>query len=150
MARTPGSWIALIFTVTLWICPRPASADATPTPTPQQLCYGDCTGDGAVTIDELITLVNIALGNATVDACPQALDERFCPGEVFVDCILRAVNNALVGCPSATPTATPTPTATNALPVCIDTRPAVGVVQPLDLCRDELAQARASFSLATM
>jgi len=59
-----------------------------------------------VTIDELIMLVNIALGSAPLDVCPQALDERFCPGEVFVDCILRAVNNALFGCLDITPTPT--------------------------------------------
>jgi len=78
-------------------------------------CRGDCNGDGAVTIDELIKAINIALGSATVSECP-ALLGCF---EVDVTCLVGAVNNALIGCPvePATPTQTTsqapqTPTAT--------------------------------------
>ncbi|MGD9724321.1 MAG: hypothetical protein AB7U76_24040 [Pirellulales bacterium] len=41
---------------------------ATTTPVPRG-CIGDCDGVGTVDVDELVTLVNIALGNAEVAAC---------------------------------------------------------------------------------
>jgi hypothetical protein len=66
----------------------------TPTATPKP-CAGDCNGDGQVTIDEILTLVSIALGNTNVD-CPNGdlnHDEQ-----VTVDEILAAVNAALTGC----------------------------------------------------
>jgi hypothetical protein len=77
------------------------------------VCTGDCTNDGAVTVNELITMVNIALGNAPVTAC-EAGDESG-DGEITVNEIVAAVNNALNGCPpTTTPTTgamgTPTPT----------------------------------------
>lgn len=71
-------------------------------------CAGDCNDDGQVTVDEIITLVNIALGNAPVADC-QAGDLNH-DSQVTVDEILTAVNSALNGCPPtvATPTQTPT------------------------------------------
>ncbi len=66
-------------------------------------CVGDCDGGGAVSIDELITGVTIALGTVAAGACP-ALD---CPqhiGGVFIDCAVEAVYNALHGCPVVAPT----------------------------------------------
>ena len=56
-------------------------------------CTGDCDGDGAVTVDELLVGVNIALGNAPVSACP-SFDSNG-DGSVTIDEILTAVNNAL-------------------------------------------------------
>ena len=45
----------------------------TPVPTATPVpCVGDCNGDGEVTVDELLTMVNIALGNLPVTACPAA------------------------------------------------------------------------------
>src|SRR5438552_1001118 len=35
----------------------------------QPACVGDCDGGGAVTINEIITMVNIALGNANDAVC---------------------------------------------------------------------------------
>jgi len=58
-------------------------------------CVGDCNGDGRVTIDEIITGVNIALGNVEVSTC-ESYDIN---GQVTVDEILMAVNEALNGCP---------------------------------------------------
>jgi hypothetical protein len=69
-------------------------------------CVGDCNGDGEVTIDEILTMVNIALGAASIDAC--SAGDGNGDGEVTIDEILTAVNNALNGCPPQ-PTATPTP-----------------------------------------
>jgi len=65
-------------------------------PPRQGPCEGDCGGDGQVTVDELLTMVNIALGNAEVSGC-QAGD-RDGGGQITVDEILTAVNNALNGC----------------------------------------------------
>ncbi len=78
-----------------------------------EVCVGDCTGDETVAINELITCVNIALGNADVSSC-LACDAND-DGEVTINELITAVNNALAGCePAATPTVTPTagPTAT--------------------------------------
>jgi cysteine-rich repeat protein len=60
-------------------------------------CVGNCDGGGAVTVNEVIALVNIALGNAAPSACPNGL-----PGvaDVTVAVIIQAVNNALNGCGS--------------------------------------------------
>ncbi len=71
---------------------------ATPSPTPTPpTCVGDCDGRGGVTVDEIITLVNIALGTAGNSACPHGIP----PGAtVDVSLIIQAVNNALTGCAS--------------------------------------------------
>ncbi len=69
-------------------------------------CTGDCNGDNEVAINELITGVNIALGNSDVSACPEfdVNDD----GEVTINELIAAVNNALNGCPAVQPTDTPT------------------------------------------
>ena len=81
-----------------------ACAAATPTPTPPQdfPCVGDCNGDGTVTIDDLIKMVNIALGLRSicgddgVGAC--LAGDATCDCQITVDEIIRAVNNNLNGC----------------------------------------------------
>lgn len=69
-----------------------------PTPTPVSTCPGDCGGNDQVTVDEILTLVSIALGNLAIDACVAGdvppLDNR-----ITVDEILAAVTHALSGCP---------------------------------------------------
>ena len=60
-------------------------------------CPGDCNGDGEVTINELITAVNIALGSQQVSAC-QAADTSH-DGSVTINELISAVNSALNGCP---------------------------------------------------
>ncbi|HVP11298.1 MAG TPA: hypothetical protein VMV94_08955 [Phycisphaerae bacterium] len=67
-----------------------------PAPPPAVACVGDCGGDGTVTVDELLTMVNIALGNTTVCACETG--DAGGNGQITVDEILTAVNNALNGC----------------------------------------------------
>jgi hypothetical protein len=49
-----------------------------------------------VTVDELLLMVNIALGNANVESCPAG--DVNGDGEVTIDEILRGVNAALSGC----------------------------------------------------
>ena len=69
----------------------------TPTATPAAaVCSGDCNGDGSVTVDELLTLVNIAIGSVGLADCTAADVNH--DGEITVDEILAAVNSALNGC----------------------------------------------------
>ncbi len=76
----------------------PPGDTATPSPTPI-LCVGDCNGDGNVTVDEILTLVNIALGNTPASDCSAGVPNG--AGQVTVDEIVVAVNNALNGCHGA-------------------------------------------------
>lgn len=74
-------------------------------------CAGDCSGDGEVTVNEVIAGVNIALGSAGVGSCG-AMDGNG-DGQVTIDELVSAINGALGGCAATTPeAATPTPTAT--------------------------------------
>jgi hypothetical protein len=73
----------------------PPSPTATPTPTPAQ-CVGACDGGNSVTVNDIITMVNIALGNAHISDC-EASDGNG-DGHITIDEILQAVNNALNGC----------------------------------------------------
>ena len=61
-------------------------------------CGGDCDGDGAVTVVELIKGVNIALGSALVTQCP--IIDANGDQSVTVNELVSAVNNALVSCPT--------------------------------------------------
>lgn len=60
------------------------------------VCAGDCDGDAAVTVDEIIRGVNIALGISAVADCPSF--DTDASGEVTVDEIVAAVTRALEGC----------------------------------------------------
>jgi sugar lactone lactonase YvrE len=59
-------------------------------------CPGDCNGSRTVTVDEVVTGVNIALGAAAIDACDVLdLDED---GAVTVSELVSAVSALLNGC----------------------------------------------------
>jgi hypothetical protein len=85
--------------------PPTSSATATRSPTPPTgtitppgtACPGDCDGNGAVTINELILAVNIALGNAAPETCPAANTNG--DQSVSVNELIAAVNASLNGCP---------------------------------------------------
>ena len=62
----------------------------------RRVCVGDCNGDGQVTINELLTIVNSALGTVRATVC--AAGDANANGEITVDEILGGVNNALKGC----------------------------------------------------
>ncbi len=88
--------------------PVPTGTPA-PTPTLQPflppLCIGDCNGDGAVTIDELITGIDMALGSAVPDRCTAFCFTGCGPGPHVrppsVVCLTRGVSYALDGCPTS-------------------------------------------------
>lgn len=61
-------------------------------------CAGDCDGDGAVTVDEVLTGIAIALGRGEFERCP-ALDSAGNGGELNSDDLVRAVVSLLEGCP---------------------------------------------------
>jgi hypothetical protein len=74
------------------------SPTPTPTPTATASCVGDCNGDGQVSVDEILTMVDIALGSADLPACEPGDADR--DGQITIDEILTAVDNALNACPS--------------------------------------------------
>ena len=80
----------------------------------QAACPGDCDGNGAVDVSELILGVNIALGNQPASACP-AFDTD-ADGMVSVSELVAAVNAALSGCPATPTVSSPTVTPTVSTP----------------------------------
>lgn len=82
-----------------------STATETPTPTPtapptatlpQGVCLGDCDNNDQVTVDEILTGVNIALGGLPMTDCP-AFD-RDGSMTVTSDELVEAIQNALNGC----------------------------------------------------
>src|SRR5262249_62097045 len=63
---------------------------------PSETCAGDCDTNGSVAIDDLVTLVSIALNAAPVSTC--TVGDRDHDGEIRIDEILAAVREALDGC----------------------------------------------------
>ncbi|MFI5397780.1 MAG: protease pro-enzyme activation domain-containing protein [Candidatus Binatia bacterium] len=59
-------------------------------------CAGDCSGDGIVTVNDIITAVRIMLGLEPLSACPAA--DVNGDGTVTIDELLDAVNRSLNGC----------------------------------------------------
>src|SRR5437867_2326133 len=85
--------LAVLIEVAAAHCAAPAQA---------QSCVGDCDGGGTVTINEIIVLVNMALGNITdLTRCPNGIPSDITdPSQVNIGTIIKAVNNALAGaCP---------------------------------------------------
>jgi len=71
----------------------------TPAPTlPPSACAGDCDGSGDVTVNEIIVLVNIALGTADASACPNGIPSG---RDVDVTLIVQSVGYALTNCPAS-------------------------------------------------
>ena len=97
-------------TVTPTMTPHGSIPTATATPTPPATptattsgqtgpCVGDCNGNGSVTVDDLIRMVNIALDLQPL--CPGEggsgclAGDANCDCRITVDDIIRAVNNSL-------------------------------------------------------
>ena len=95
-------------------CPGGPGPEATPTdtptptpsptktPPPTPVCGGDCSGDGKVTVNEIIAMVSVALGSTPISTC--SAGDADGSGKITVNEIVAAVNYALAGCqPHATP-----------------------------------------------
>jgi hypothetical protein len=82
------SRLAILVAMVVTLAPRPAMAGVT--------CAADCDGDGAVSIDELILAVSIALALASVNRCPVA--DLDADGTVRIGEIIAAVSASLSGC----------------------------------------------------
>ncbi len=81
--------------------PSTHGCECEPIECPTLSCAGDCNDDGAVTVDEILRLVNIALnGDTSPSACRDAA--QWCSAgpvaDIGITCIVDAVNNALNGC----------------------------------------------------
>jgi hypothetical protein len=63
-------------------------------------CVGDCNGDGTVTVNELMTGVYMALGFIPGSPCLSFGSEK---SPLAISMIMRAVDNALLGCPTTPP-----------------------------------------------
>jgi hypothetical protein len=68
-------------------------------------CVGDCDGDGEVGINELIMMVNIALGNMDLSMCDMDTNGD---GELGIAELVSGTISSLDGCATVGPTPTPT------------------------------------------
>jgi hypothetical protein len=89
-------WWLLVPVLCVWPAVAVHAAGVVGDVTPES-CVGDCSGEGQVTIDEILTLVNIALGTVGVSECEAGDDNN--DSQITIDEILAAVNAALNGCP---------------------------------------------------
>jgi len=96
-----------------------SASGATTLEQPSSYCVGDCDESGDVRINELVTLVDIALGSTLPVACPNGVPSG---GAVDIASIILAVKNGLEGCDVSTPP--PTGTATE-IPSPADTATAL-------------------------
>jgi len=71
---------------------RTPTRRSSPAPGP---CFGDCNGDGLVTVNEIVAGVSIALGAAAADSCPGLQSGS---GTVTVDQLIRAIASSLNDC----------------------------------------------------
>lgn len=79
--------------------PTRTATPAVPTPTPTigtVDCFGDCNGDAAVSIAELISAVSIALGSAPFESCANADADG--DGTLQINDLIASVTSALQGC----------------------------------------------------
>ncbi|MDX2169953.1 MAG: hypothetical protein SF182_22985 [Deltaproteobacteria bacterium] len=104
-SRQAGIWISVLAVIVYGVASSAPAAHGGET-----ACVGDCNGDGEVTVNEIITGVNIALGNTPVQTCP-AFD-RNGDGRVDISELIAGVANLLYGCGVTPPTSIPTDTPT--------------------------------------
>ncbi len=86
-------WAGLLCVLVATIVPAYARASGP--------CAGDCNGDGAVTVDEIVHTVNAALGNVAVSGCPAADldDDHTATVDEIVQSIVAALNGCAEDCP---------------------------------------------------
>lgn len=80
------------------LSPATATPTRTPSGTPPTVtaCAGDCNGNRAVTIDEILIGVDVALGRRALGQCPAFAAPD--AGAVTIADLVRAVASALSGC----------------------------------------------------
>lgn len=88
-------------------------------------CCGDCNGDGAVEINELLRAVDAAL-----TGCPSCCGDCDGSGRVTVEELVTAVASALLGCPDSPSVETPT-RAPTAAPSAASATPTATPIPPL-------------------
>jgi hypothetical protein len=79
--------------------PTPSAESPTPSPSPSlpaEVCPGDCDRSRDVTVDEIVTLVAIALGTSEVTSC--AYGDSDGSGAIEVNEIVAALLRSLDGC----------------------------------------------------
>ena len=81
-------------------------------------CVGDCDNNGVVGINELVMMVNIALGNASLSQCAVDTDGD---GEISIAELVSGTRSALRGCTSTQATPTPTPSGSQTPGECGET-----------------------------
>jgi len=64
----------------------------------EDVCAGDCDENGVITVDEILVVIRIALGEADLATCASA--DRTDDGQITVEEIIATVDRALDGCPS--------------------------------------------------
>src|SRR5262249_12709730 len=103
IAFSPKAWgiaAAVVAVLTLVVAPRDGTSAVSS-------CAGDCRGDGTVTVTDLITLVDIALGHQNVGDCSAGDTDN--NDAITIDEIVGAAGTA-VGARPPGPTATPSNT----------------------------------------
>lgn len=77
-----------------------ATSAVTATMPPLALCAGDCNGDGVVEVNEVIQLVDLALGSAAdCSTCRNGIAPgEPCPSAITIAVLVEAVRHALDGC----------------------------------------------------
>jgi hypothetical protein len=88
-------------TFTVRRTPTATPTGPTPTVTPTadpSTCAGDCGNDRVVSVNELIEIINIALGGANLDQCRAGDPDG--SGTITITDLLRAVRSLIEGCPA--------------------------------------------------
>ncbi|MDX2165432.1 MAG: hypothetical protein SF182_00135 [Deltaproteobacteria bacterium] len=76
----------------------PTAIGPTSTPTVAGPCVGDCNGNGAVTIDDLMNMISTALGETPLTC---TAGDPNGDGVIEINEIIQAVDNSLDGCPGS-------------------------------------------------
>src|SRR5262245_48299936 len=82
-----------------WIIATVAIGLFTLPPSAFGMCAGDCNEDGAVSIDDLVKTVNVALSAMPMSACMSADPDS--DSKVQIDEVVHAVQNSIRGCECA-------------------------------------------------
>jgi hypothetical protein len=124
-----ATWVVMWRHVQVWQCSLAvALAVAVGGARAVAACAGDCDGDGAVGVAELVTGVRISLGENPLSQC--AAFDVTPDGVLRIEELIAGVNAALQGCP-ATPTAMATATASETAGVASPTASeTAGVASP--------------------